>query len=165
MEINQSLLAAEKAWVDGSTFLVKSAAFKFKIKATVAFDSIQKLKELLGAVHNLSTDDWRDLDTAARMLPKWFLEKSPAQMSADETELWLKKWRGASTDVKSEMQKNKGWSPADWLFWMNPKTRLFFIVDYLLAEECFLFASSEWSAPTGAAKWMLKMTGHTTENE
>ena len=160
MEGNQLLLEKEKIWLNKGLYEKNSSAFTLKISTKTELSLIQKLKDLLSAVHDLNDDDWQDLEHAVIKLPNWFLEKSPQPMTPTEEAVWLKKWRASAPEDQIKMDSEQGWAPADWLYWMNPESRCFFLIGYSNEEECFVFEVSDFGAPIGAAIWMLKITGH-----
>lgn len=160
MVSNQLLLSKEKKWLDDGIYLKSASTLIFKIKTKTELSLIEKLKELLRAVHTLSDNDWNDLELAVLKLPNWFLEKSPQPMKPSEEAEWLNMWREASPENKEKMDIEQGWAPIDWLYWMNPASRHSFLLGYSLEEESFVFGTSEWDTPIGAIKWMLKITGH-----
>lgn len=156
MESKDDGLEAERAWVEQRPWLKKLAMPT--ITVTVQWDdsSISLLRELLSSIHLLDAGDYENLEVAAGKLPKWFLDQSPKPLSKLEADRWLEKWSASSSSEQREMQSQLGWSAPDWLYWLIPENRLWYVIAASKESSSLVFASSELVELNGAADWMLR---------
>lgn len=128
---------------------------------------IEKLKELLGVVDNIECQSWDNLDELVILLPDWFLSACSRPFSNDEMVVWLDKWRGLSGDVQKLLEEERGWSAIDWLHWLHPRQRGWFVVSFKFRIGGFnqlTLATSEWLIPLGSLTWALRCAGATRIN-
>jgi hypothetical protein len=83
---------------------------------------IELVKEALLAVVTVreNESDWPDLAQWRRILPRWFVDACPPEMSREAALAWLEQWRSLSPTEQAEEEKNQQWALADWLHWFAP---------------------------------------------
>ena len=160
------LTALELTWLRGET---KDVDLTNDIFArTVEFDGddqvIEKLKELLRVVDNIEYRSWSNLDALVILLPDWFLLACSKPFSNDEMVAWLDKWRALSGDAQKLLEEERGWSAIDWLHWLHPQQRGWFVVlsEFRIGGSNQLtLATCEWLIPLGSLTWALRCAGAT----
>lgn len=58
--------------------------------------------------------DWRSI------LPKHFVATCADEMTPTEAEEWLQRWHALSEEERDAEDRDRKWSLANWLYWMNP---------------------------------------------
>ena len=159
-------LDAEKCWVTGSSHFYNQELKRtgkpisaFRLSANTGCGEIAKLKELLASVHQISSAEWDDLDKAVEYLPPWFLNNSPPSLSDDEAKEWTAHWRTLEPHEQKQMVDESGWPALDWLYWLSPEMRIWYLVG-MESNNCFIFVAPNGDFITGAARWMLQACGY-----
>jgi len=121
-----------------------------------------RIKELLSAVNAIALDEWPHEERVRLKLPGWFVDACVPPFSTEEMKIWLTQWRSLSPTEQVAFEEKKGWSLADWLHWMSPENRSWFVVNATHDLRNFsnlTVAVTSWPAPLGSAKWMLRSAG------
>jgi hypothetical protein len=166
MKTDIQWIEAEKCWVAEvpnayyeELKQAKSPISTFKLTANKISGEIEKLRELLRATHLIGENEWSDLDEATNVLPQWFLENSAPSSTQEEAEAWLAHWRTLEPHEKQQAEDDRGWEAANWLYWLSPEMRIWYLVE-LQPNNCFIFVAPNGDYITGAARWMLKACGY-----
>jgi hypothetical protein len=103
-----------------------------------------------------SVDEWRQI------IPAWFVEACAPEQSREEVEGWLRWWRSLPPEEQAQASRERRWTLADWLYWMDPSERQWFWWDAAVEDPDTLRVVVEvsgWPAPLGALEWLLRTSG------
>lgn len=107
---------------DGATATSKSADLTITLNVHCpggAAEVLKRVKTVLGQVVSVraSGSEWPQVEAWARVLPGWFVEACQPEMSREEAQAWLEKWRSLSADEQAAEEARQPWALADWLHW------------------------------------------------
>lgn len=120
--------------------------------------------EVLGIVIDHQLGDWPAIAVWRSLLPGWFIDACAPEMSQEQADAWLAWWKLLPADQQGAASREKGWSLADWLFWLEPDERQWFWWDTQVESPDRLRVTIEvagWPAPFGALDWLLRAAGAT----
>jgi hypothetical protein len=103
-----------------------------------------------------SDDEWR------RVLPAWFVARCAPELSSQEAEAALSRWRAMSPSDQREAEKQHRWPLLDWLYWLEPERRGWFWWDANASDDSHAVVAVEvqgWPFPWGALSWLLRAAG------
>lgn len=104
-----------------------------------------------------SEGDWRN------KLPEWFTNSFTTPLTQDQAEQWLAQWSMLSPEEQQRAEIEKDWSLDNWLYWMEPENRQWFISDLKLLRDrssILINASVECRPfPWGALRCLTKACG------
>jgi len=152
----------EKNWLDGELQAISSSAFKIEIEYQSDEAVLTKVKSLLRTLHAFGTEDWALVNDETTAIPSWFKDCCSPQMTKNEMSIWLTKWRKLEGAEQLTFEKKKGWSLMDWLYWMQPKNRTWYVFDAVSCshhKSKLVLLVDSWPVPLGAAEWMLQAAG------
>src|SRR6266568_9016122 len=55
-----------------------------------------------------------------QVLPQWFLHACGPEPSRAEEEAWLQQWRAVPPHQQRQLEQQRPWTVADWLYWFDP---------------------------------------------
>jgi hypothetical protein len=113
-------------------------------------------------------DRWEDMEALARQFPSWFISGFRPETTPDEDTRWLAHWRKASPTERRRLEDERGWSFAEWCYWMEPSQRKWqwWRADTTANEDLVLeIAVEEWPFADGALRSMLRLSGFTKVEE
>jgi hypothetical protein len=120
---------------------------------------IDRCREVLIAVLTAPHDPWPSDDSWASLLPRWFVEVCPPEGSAEDEQRWLAWWRTLPWPEQYAVSEAAPWSLPTWIYWLQPDERQWFWVDAHIVDETHFSVAvevSEWPAPLGALKWLIR---------
>ncbi len=155
-ELCRLLLGSSEAVVDDLVTV------RFNVVAPPSqFDNvITRAKEVLIRLDETAREQWPAVETWVKVLPVWFIEACAPEKSHAEARAWLARWRGLSNVERDREEREKAWSLANWLYWMEPDRRTWWWVS--TREQQVLVAVIEWPFPWGALSWLLRASGATS---
>lgn len=118
--------------------------------------------EVLTVVIDHQSGDWPEAHVWKRLLPAWFVDACPPEMSTEEAEQWLAHWRSLSADEQAAAERQQAWPLADWLFWLEPAERQWHWWHGCVESQDRLRVTVEvagWPVPLGALEWLLRAAG------
>lgn len=140
---------------------------KMKVSLTSSYGTdiepiIDKVSNILLVILENSENQWPTLKEWEQLFPTWFIEKFAADMTKEEAEKWLKKWRKMSLKKKAKIKETMKWSLPDWLYWFEPQNREWEYHSISnISKDSFNFniLVDGWPFPHGAIDWLLKNCG------
>jgi hypothetical protein len=154
----------EDDWLSGSPSGDLTQALTVDMEYGSIDPVLPKIKELLSAIRKLSPEFLASGSNINSSIPVWFVEFCKPPLSPEEMKSWLKHWRSLKGQEQVNFEEEKGWSLADWLYWMHPENRAWYVTG---GSELggfggkIILAVKNWPAPLGSAKWMLQAAGAT----
>lgn len=130
-----------------------------------ADDVVSRAKEVLLVVVSMTAEELVSEAAWAGLLPTWFLDACAPEQSSEEAAAWLACWRALDPDARERAARERPWSVADWLHWLQPEERQWYWWDALVKEEGSASVWVEvlgWPAPLGAFEWLLRAAGAIT---
>lgn len=128
-------------------------------------DCTKELEMVKGIVHcilSIPINDWKNLNVLHNIFPQWFIKS----FGSDTTELddaqWLETWRRASPIEKRKLEEERGWSFADWCYWMEPEQRSWrwWRVKAISSSVVLIeIVVIDWPIPLAAFRVMLQKCG------
>ena len=119
--------------------------------------SVNRIKQVIQLVND-NSEAWPSYQLWEDILPSWFVNFCEPEMSQIDSDKWLAWWRTLNETDKRKAEKSKGWSLADWLYWLEPKNRVWFygsIKNQELEGATFTLFSIENAPPLGALGWLI----------
>lgn len=156
------LLQVEQEWLKGASVSIPQGLFSRKIISSADDAALARLRDLLRTVDNFKKIDWDDLQKLVGSLPSWFIGACSAPLAADEENIWLSRWRQLSGEERLKFEEERGWSAIDWLYWLHPDQRTWFIASsekYQDRSQHLKIITLEWLVPLGALIWALRCAG------
>ncbi|MCG7537914.1 hypothetical protein [Pseudoalteromonas sp. OOF1S-7] len=95
-------------------------------------------------------------------LPSWFVQCCGRELSSDELEEYLSKWRLLSPEEQEKMENEQDWSLDDWLYWLEPEQRTWYWwSSNRLNDDLFelVIVVRDWPTAIGSLEWLLKASG------
>lgn len=123
---------------------------------------IDRAREVLGGIVGLPLEDYPD--AAAERLPAWFVEEFRPEPSAEDRERWLAWWRTLDREHKVVAERERGWTMAQWLGWMEPPERTWWWWDATVESDDSAVIAVQvdgWPLASGALEWLLRASGAT----
>jgi hypothetical protein len=152
----------EMQWLSGEPPNRPLPEVLWEIRFRSKENALAKVKELLNVVNSITPDEWSLEERVKLKLPTWFIDACAQPLSNDEMKVWLAQWRSLPAEAQLAFEEKKGWSLADWLHWMSPENRSWYVVNATEDLRNFsnlVVAAASWPTPLGAAKWMLRSAG------
>jgi hypothetical protein len=103
-----------------------------------------------------SDDEWRML------LPPGFVARCVPELTTEESEGWLSRWRAISPSEQEESEEKEPWSLVEWLYWAQPERREWFWWDANTLDDRSAVVAVEvqgWPFPWGSLSWLLRAAG------
>jgi hypothetical protein len=122
----------------------------------------ERAREVLRVVLSQAHRQWPELSEWRRLLPSWFVESAAPEQSPEEVSQWLSWWRSLPAEEQSRVTREKPWTLADWLYWLEPAERQWFWWDASVEDSDTLKVVAQvvgWPAPLGALGWLLRAAG------
>lgn len=139
---------------------------RFLAKATGhAAETLERAESVLRIVVRSSLDAWPDESEWQMLLPQWFLAACAPERTAEETELWLKRWKSLSPSRQRIESAEMRWTLRNWLYWFEPSQRQWYWWDGNVEGEDTVRVAIEvdaWPFPWGAISWLLRAAGAET---
>ncbi|MGH3544595.1 MAG: hypothetical protein ACRDPW_01480 [Mycobacteriales bacterium] len=152
--LNSGLRSGE---VPGGIGLVELA-----VTASDPDEVVSRAKEALRAVLCMTPAEMDSEEVWSARLPTWFIQRCAPQQTPAETAAWLSWWRSLDADARAEAARQRPWSVADWIHWLQPDERQWFWWDAVVDGERSARISVEvpgWPVPLGALEWLLSVAG------
>ena len=121
-----------------------------------------RIQSVLATVVDHQQGPWPSLDEWQQLLPAWFLDACADEMSQEQAEAWVAWWRSLPADQQAVASQEQVWTLADWLYWLEPAERQWFVWHLRLACADRIRVSVEvagWPAPLGSLQWLLRAAG------
>lgn len=122
---------------------------------------LARTKEVLVAISESSTP-WPTLAEWRTKLPPWFLDRCAPEMTRKQAEEWLAAWGALPPAERDRAEKERPWSLADWLHWMEPSNRPWAWWDGHARDAntlSLVIELGEWPFPWGSLRWLVVAAG------
>jgi hypothetical protein len=133
-----------------------------------AGDLLRRCCDVLRVVVSASAPgDWPSEATWSARLPRWFVQAAAAEESEEQAAQWLAWWRGLDQEARARAARERPWSLADWLHWLQPDERQWYWWNGVAegAHEARVFVEvSGWPAALGSLEWLLRAAGAESVN-
>lgn len=123
----ERLLRVEREWLCSTSFPVPGGLFIRKVIFKADEAVLDRIKKLLRAVDKINGSGWDNLDPLVQILPPSFVGVCSAPLTVMDENIWICEWRKLSGEEKLRFEEEKGWSASDWLYWLHPEQRTWFI--------------------------------------
>lgn len=123
---------------------------------------LQRARRVLGIVIDHQDGKWPTTGEWRSLLPGWFVEACAEERSREEAEAWLAWWKALPADQQAAVLRERRWSLANWLFFLEPDERQWFWWSATVEAPDRLRVTVEvagWPAPLGALEWLLRAAG------
>lgn len=123
-----------------------------------------RMREVLRIVVAQPGAGWPSLDEWRQRLPPWFVDACAREMSKEEADEELARWRRSSPEEQQRDEEQRAWSLADWLYWFEPAQRTWSWWDSTIESARHArvaLAVEAWPFPWGALKWLAHAAGAT----
>jgi hypothetical protein len=131
--------------------------------------TLQRCRDLLLVVLDFLPDPpaFPTLHEWHQVLPPWFLHACGPERSHAEEQAWLQRWRAAPPHQQRQLEQQRPWAVADWLYWFDPTSDAerswawwdSGVVDY---DHFWIDVDVlEDSAALGTLQWLLRAAGAT----
>jgi hypothetical protein len=127
-----------------------------------AEEILSKGKQVLRTVLEHLDGPWPSDTEWRRVLPKWFVEACAEEISREEAEKWLARWRKLPPAQQAKEEAEKAWSLSDWLYWFEDGNRQWEWWDAAVRDPDTIQVAAEvkcWPFPWGALRWLFKACG------
>ncbi|MCD9872268.1 hypothetical protein [Streptomyces guryensis] len=139
--------------------------YQLNVSVTGGRESLVRLAEVLDALKEYPPDGKLDEESEAywrTRIPGWMVANFADQMSPQESRAWLRKWRRASVENRSEMEDAAGWELLDWLYWFSLGNEFWRIGGYSLrdsGEMVVTLSAANERVPMQALEWLIEKCG------
>lgn len=136
------------------------------VHAAAPGELLDRAKDVLRHVIDLDARDFEH--QAAAHLPDWFVNACAPEPSPEERRRWLEWWRSLDHPAKVAAERDRGWTLAEWLSWMEPSERTWWWWDAVIMGPSEARVSVEvdgWPTALGALEWLLRASGATSVSE
>ena len=119
-------------------------------------------KSVMRAICSQSESKWPNDTTWRTLLPQRFVSACADEMTPEEVEQWLKNWQRLNQEQREAEERNRNWSLANWLYWLQPSERLWQWWDAeAIDPSCIIvcFAVKSWPFGSGAISWLFRGSG------
>lgn len=102
-----------------------------------------------------------------QVLPQWFLHACGPEPSRAEEEAWLQQWRAVPPHQQRQLEQQRPWTVADWLYWFDPASdveRSWRWWDGGVVDDDHFWIDvdvMEDPAALGTLEWLLRAAGAT----
>ena len=121
-----------------------------------------RVREVLRVVLVIQSKPWPTETEWRLLLPDWFVATSSTEMTQDEAEQWLKKWRTMTVEQRAALDAIQRWSLADWLHWVQPSERQWEFWECVASNEHavrLVIKIDAWPIAHAALDWLLRAAG------
>jgi hypothetical protein len=98
-------------------------------------------------------------------LPEWLTRRFSRELSDEERQDWLARWRSASPADKAALEESRGWELRQWLYWFSAGNDLWTIDDVVLSptgqELSIVIRHVDDPVPVRALQWLASAAGIT----
>lgn len=140
----------------GADFVIKCSN-----NSTVVMELARKT--LLEINYQYDNDKWLTIENWKQILPEQFLANCVPEMADDEIAMHKKWWESLSYKEKlKEAKKEDKWMLSNWLYWLEPKERVWFWWgSEVLDENHFVFSAKTLDDLflSGSLKWLFLGSG------
>jgi len=122
----------------------------------------QRACEVLRAVLVSGSPSWPTDAEWRNRLPGWFIDASAREMTQEEAEQWLDKWRAMTAEEKAALEETQRWALADWLHWLQPSERQWEFWECGASDSHMVRLTvkvNSWPIAHGALDWLLRAAG------
>jgi hypothetical protein len=147
--------------VEGAGLLIFKISCQGNVEAV-----LKKARETLGVVLQEAQQAWPTEDRWRATLPKWFVEICAPELTEEEEEENLRKWRELSVEEQQREEQEEKWSVMDWISWFEPgepfEQRAWFWWDAFIVNPSLLLVVVEvldFPVPLGSLFWLFRASG------
>jgi hypothetical protein len=134
--------------------------------------TLQRCRQLLLVVLDFLPDPpaFPTLHEWHHVLPPWFLHACGPERSHAEEQAWLQRWRAAPPLQQRQLEQQRPWTVADWLYWFDPASdaeRSWRWWDIGVVDHDHFWIDVdvlEDPAALGTLQWLLRAAGATKIN-
>jgi hypothetical protein len=122
---------------------------------------LSRAREVLEVVLAGAAAAWLPVEEWRERLPAWFVAACAPELSAQDAENWLLRWRQLSPEQRAAEERDQPWSLVDWLHWLEPDNRTWFWWDAAATDDALhvVVEVPGAPAPLGALEWLLRASG------
>lgn len=127
-----------------------------------AIDVLNSAKLVMKTIDEKALGTWPSEEQWRTLLPEWFVDCCAPEMTREDAEKWLVKWRALSPEKQSQIESEREWSLSDWLYWMESANRTWYwwSADVLSNDLIVMTAAvEEWPFPWGSLSWLFRCVG------
>lgn len=84
------------------------------------------MKSVLTLVDSGSKKGWLPVQQWSVVLPGWFVSRCSPQMTREQADQWLARWKALSRSEQARLEREVEWSLDNWLYAMNLENRQWF---------------------------------------
>jgi hypothetical protein len=121
-----------------------------------------RVRDVLRVVLVMQSKRWPTETGWRCLLPNWFVAACSTEMTQDEAEQWLEKWRAMTVEQRATLDATQRWSLADWLHWVQPSERQWEFWECRASNEYsvrLVIKLEAWPIAHGALDWLLRAAG------
>lgn len=120
-----------------------------------------RVREVMAIIAQHHGDRWPGLDEWEQLLPKWFVAACAEERTIEEEERWLDWWRSLPADERAPAAEERAWSLADWLYWLQPEERQWYLWDSRVESKDHVRVQVQIvdNPVLGALTWLLCAAG------
>ncbi|MEO3778471.1 hypothetical protein ABGB16_16795 [Micromonospora sp. B11E3] len=102
-----------------------------------------------------------DEDSWRARLPRWLLDHFAEELTPEENEAWLNRWREAPLAQKAQMEDARGWELGEWLYWFQRDNEMWTIVGARLEDQRLTvdIEQADDPVPTRVLQWTCEVAG------
>ncbi|MFI6228832.1 hypothetical protein ACIBCR_16135 [Micromonospora echinospora] len=102
-----------------------------------------------------------DEDFWRARLPRWLLVRFASELTPEENEVWLNRWREAPPDRKAELEDARGWELGEWLYWFQRDNDIWVIVGAWIEGQRLVvdIEQADDPVPTRVLRWTCEAAG------
>lgn len=138
-------------------------AFEIDMKCRrTAIDVLASVREVLTVIVRQDPEAWPELDKWYRLLPNWFVQACCPELSAEEAQAWLERWRKRSDNKQNTLEQDEPWSVGEFVHWFQPSERQWWWwkAEVVGTEKLRIFLAVEELTPAHEAlDWLLRVAG------
>lgn len=126
---------------------------------------LRKSKDVLRVVLEHCEDSRPSETEWRRVLPKWFVGSCAAEMTKEESQRWLARWRKLTPSQQAQEEAEKQWALVDWLYWFEEGNRQWTWWDATVENTDTIRVALQvkcWPFPWGALRWLFRASGATS---
>lgn len=126
-----------------------------------ADEVLSTARQVMAAIAKQSDAGWDDDHDWSQHWPQSFIERFAQELSDEEAQAWLSRWRRMSMAQKQQ-EEAAAWELSNWLYWMDPANRPWRWWDATAVSPDVITVAvlvDQSPYPSGALAWLFKASG------